>query len=281
MLTCKLGSNIINCYDGTYSKEQLKQWSNKNILICPACEKPYEYCHGKVKLPYFRHKDKNICESLFSEPETDEHINGKRSLYEWIKSQSDVTDVILEGWIPTTKQRPDIMFKYNGKQYVIEYQCTPISTEFYERHELYKAAGVIDIWICGLKKYFQYYHKGSGVKRVSVIEESSKKYYDPFQKCFYKIDNQLLDKYFKNIINNKTYVNLMKNPMDYKNRNENFYLVKDADKSYSSYSYYPSGRPSRKYPYPLTSYRFNCNKSLAKCKKINNITILDLGGFNG
>ena len=76
-------------------------------------------------------------------------------MFEWIKKQNGVTEAVLEGWIPETKQRPDIMFKYNGKKYVIEYQCSPIATEYVERHELYKASGIIDIWICGIEKFLQ------------------------------------------------------------------------------------------------------------------------------
>lgn len=154
MLSCLLNEKRINCYDGQYSKEQLKKWANKKILICPACGKPYEYCHGKVKSPYFRHMDKAECEDKYSEPETEEHINGKKDLYEWIKKQPGITDCILEGWIATTKQRPDIMFKYKDKQYVLEYQCTPIASEYIERHELYQAAGINDIWICGTERVF-------------------------------------------------------------------------------------------------------------------------------
>ena len=177
MLTCKLGNNIINCYDGKLSKEELKKWSNKNILICPVCGKVYEYCHGKVKSPYFRHKDKEVCEDRYSEPETDEHINGKIKLYEWIKKQNGVTDVVLEGWIPETKQRPDIMFKYNGNQYVIEYQCTPISTEYHERHTLYQTAGIKDIWICGTDKYLEKDEIGKTF-RTKEIEKQTNYYYD-------------------------------------------------------------------------------------------------------
>lgn len=155
ILTCKLGNEIINCYDGTHDKEQLKKWASKKILLCPVCGKPYEYCHGKVKTPYFRHMDKTECEDKYSESETEEHLNGKRDLFEWIKKQKGVTNAVLEGWIPKTKQRPDIMFEYNGRKYVIEYQCTPIASEYYDRHDLYKSSGIIDIWILGTEKYLK------------------------------------------------------------------------------------------------------------------------------
>ena len=168
MLSCLLNEKRINCYDGEYTKEQLKKWAKKKILMCPACGKPYEYCHGKVKSPYFRHMDKAECEDRFSESETEEHIIGKKDLYEWLKKQPGVTDCVLEGWIPATKQRPDIMFKYNGEQCVLEYQCSPIATEYLERHELYQDAGIKDIWILGTEKYFNNSSRKKYIQSISI-----------------------------------------------------------------------------------------------------------------
>lgn len=184
MLSCLLNGQRINCYDGSHSKEQLKKWASKRILMCPACGNPYEYCHGKVKSPYFRHMDKEQCEDRFSEQETEEHLNGKRDLYEWLKKQQGVTNCVLEGWLPTTKQRPDIMFKYNGQLYVLEYQCSPIATEYIERHELYQAAGIKDVWVCGFDKYFN-----GG--RQKFIENYCDGYYSPKSKIFYLNNNSL------------------------------------------------------------------------------------------
>ena len=66
MLTCLIGDNKINLVENKYEKEELKKWSSKRILKCPICGKDYEYCHGKVKIPYFRHKDKEECDYLLS-----------------------------------------------------------------------------------------------------------------------------------------------------------------------------------------------------------------------
>ena len=163
MLTAKIRNNIINCYDGKYSKEELKAWASKDIIKCPACGKSYEYCHGQINTPYFRHKDKVECDYLYSESETEEHIKGKMVLYNWIKKQDGVTNAVLEAWIPETKQRPDIMFEYGGSKWVIEYQCSPIATEQIERHKLYEAGGIKDIWICGVQNY------GTGNKHMEKI----------------------------------------------------------------------------------------------------------------
>ena len=182
MLTALIGNEIINCYDGTHTKEQLRKWSKKKIILCPACGKPYEYCHGYIKDPYFRHMDKEECEDKYSESETEEHLAGKRDLYEWIKKQNGVENVILEAWIPETKQRPDIMFDFNGNRYVIEYQCSPIASEYLERHELYKAAGIHDLWICGTEKYLQENMRGK------YLEKYCFGYYNPFNKRFFFIE---------------------------------------------------------------------------------------------
>jgi len=153
MLIAEINNQPINCYDNKYDKDTLKKWADKGILQCPICHGKYEYCHGKLVSPYFRHKDKTKCETIYSEPETEEHIQGKIALFNWIKKQNGVVKAVMEGYIEETKQRPDIMFEFGGQQYVIEFQCTPIASEQIERHELYQAAKINDIWIGGKEKY--------------------------------------------------------------------------------------------------------------------------------
>ena len=278
MLTCLIGDNKINLVENKYEKEELKKWSSKRILKCPICGKDYEYCHGKVKMPYFRHKDKEECNYLYSESETQEHLQGKTDLYNWLLKQPNVTKVELEAYIPETKQRPDIMFEWNGQICVIEYQCTPISSEYYERHELYEVCGIKDIWICGAEKYFQCYHNGSGIKHISEIEKNTNLYYDTKVRCIFQIDRTIKENIFELIIKGKSYAHRMINLFDYKKNQENFYLVKDLQKSYYVCHKYPSptGRPSRKYPYPVSYYSFNKKYSLAKCMSLNSIRLKEV-----
>lgn len=159
MLTTKVGKEIISCIDNKYDRYRLKQWSSKGVLKCPVCDGQYEYCHGEVISPYFRHVGKE-CTGHYSESETEEHKKGKVILYNWIKKQEGVTNVQLEAWIPETKQRPDIYFEHNGQKCVIEFQCTPIASEFLIRRELYRLAGINDIWILGIEKYAIEYGEG-------------------------------------------------------------------------------------------------------------------------
>lgn len=274
MLSCLLNNKRINCVDGIYDKDQLKKWAKKKILLCPICNEPYEYCHGKVKIPYFRHMYKEDCLDNYSEPETEEHLLGKQDLYEWIKVQKDVTECTLEGWIPETKQRPDIMFKYKGELCVIEYQCSPISTEY-----IYQSAGIKDVWICGTQNYFQCYHTGTGQKRINLLEENSHLYYDSTFKKIFRVE-PMSEEDFENITINMfrkkiKHKHLMKNFYDYREGMLNYFLIKDENKSYKSYNRYPSptGRPSRKYPYPVKHYVFKENKSLTKCMDLKNLKI--------
>lgn len=248
-------------------------------MRCPACGGQYTYNHGKVRIRYFKHINMECNE--FSEPETEEHITGKQALYKWLLNQNGVSDVVLEGWIKSTKQRPDIMFKYFGQPCVMEYQCSPISSEYIDRHNLYNNAGIIDIWICGTKKYIQFYHTGKGRKRVSKLESEAKLYYNSETKQMYIIDTTINRKTFdryerrKNIWNNEQ---IMRNPYDYRIGKNNYIFVKDWSQSYRSYNYYPSptGRSSNKYPHPILRYNYFGNSSIAKCIPINMLKLTNI-----
>lgn len=273
MLTCLLGENKINLFDAKYDKTQLKKWADKNILICPACNKPYEYCHGIVKMPYFRHKDKQECVDLYSESETQEHLKGKMDIYNWLLKQDCISEVELEGWLPLTKQRPDILFKYNGVQYIIEYQCTPISTEYYERHNLYQASGIKDIWILGTQKYLQLYHSGSGSKRISEIEKYTEYYYDSINEMMLFRDSNITHK-----LNKKAYNIMGDNFSLYNPNHQNILSIKCSNLDYDykwvkNWNYW-----SRYQPRQIKKYCYSKNYSRAYCKKLDE---LKLGGFNG
>lgn len=240
-------------------------------------------------MPYFRHMDKAECTSLYGEPETNEHLNGKKDLFEWIKIQDGVTNAVLEGWIPETKQRPDIMFEYNNQKCVIEYQCAPIATEYLERHELYQAAGIKDIWICGTEKYF-----GCN-KKLNTLEKSVKIYYDYKNKMVYTLDN-ISENEFKEIEKIQTIRNnlntfykqkkyfdrtfhVMRNSFDYIGGYKNYLYIKDKSNSYYCSGYHypsPTGRRSNKYPYPVSIHKYLENYSYATCHKLLNIKLTNI-----
>lgn len=279
ILVCKLGDKEINCYDGAYSRETLKKWSKKGILKCPCCGEQYTYNHGRVRTPYFKHLNSDCV--LYGEPETPEHIQGKLDLFNWIQKQNCVSEVRLEGWIPETKQRPDIMFKYNDKQYVIEYQCSPIASEYIERHELYRAVGICDIWICGTEKYI-----GEN-KRLNTLEMSSQIYYDANNKLFYTTDD-LPESIFKCFVNgisvNNRNLNLMTDIHDYHDGLKNYMLIKNISNSYKCVgNQYASiySRASNKHQHTIKDYKYVKNYSFARCYKVDDFKFANIIRFIG
>ena len=152
MLSCIIGSKSINSFD--YDEAKLREWSNKEILKCPECNERVIYCKGDYKIPYFKHEIGSECSgNKYYEPMTEEHINGIKMLYNRLKEIKGVGNLEVEKYIKNTKQRPDIYFEYEGERYCIEYQCSPISTQYNKRHELYQLEGINDIWILGFDNF--------------------------------------------------------------------------------------------------------------------------------
>lgn len=152
MLSCIVGSKTVNSFD--YEEAKLREWSSKEILRCPECNERVIYCKGDYKIPYFKHEIGSECEgNRYYEPMTEEHIKGIKLIYNRLKEIDGIENLEVEKYIQNTKQRPDIYFEYKGKRYCIEYQCSPISTQYNKRHELYELEGINDIWILGTEKY--------------------------------------------------------------------------------------------------------------------------------
>lgn len=203
ILTCKVGENIINTID--YTDSQIKKWKEKGILKCPVCKGEMIYKNGEFKIAHFAHKI-NDCSLLYSEPESEEHLSGKKAIYEWLKTQDGIEDLVLEAWLPDTKQKPDISFTYSGQKYVIEYQCSPIATKYAERHRLYELAGIKDIWILGTEKYDiknntdEIIHKNlideysTKIIEREIINSSSQKYIFSNDKAFMFVGENSIEK---------------------------------------------------------------------------------------
>ena len=77
MLTCLINNQLLNLVDTPYNNKTIQKWADKGILKCPICGGSYEFCLGRIRIPYFRHKEKNKCKDIYSEPETVEHLQGK------------------------------------------------------------------------------------------------------------------------------------------------------------------------------------------------------------
>lgn len=127
-----------------------KEKENNQTFFCPGCRKPVFLKNGKLIQAHFAHYTQNNC-SIFSEGETEEHLSGKKLLYNWFKMQDIPCQ--LEAYLPDLKQRPDLLiWAATQRPIAIEFQCSSLSTErMIERTEGYQKNGYEVIWIAGSK----------------------------------------------------------------------------------------------------------------------------------
>ncbi|MGR6855530.1 competence protein CoiA family protein [Bacillus halotolerans] len=136
---------------GRQRREQLKQ----TRFFCPVCAEELDVKLGSQKAPHFAHKQNKSC-TIDIEPESAYHLEGKRQLYVWLKTQK--ASPLLEPYVKEIKQRPDILAKVKGDTLAVEYQCATLAPDVFQKRTAgFKQAGMIPQWILG----------GSRLKRTS------------------------------------------------------------------------------------------------------------------
>lgn len=135
-----------NCYVSLLSlpRDALDEYKRK-IYYCPCCTGRVFLKAGKIKMPHFAHAPHLTCNAA-SEGETEEHLLGKKVLYEWLDSQG--YEVELEKYFSSFKQRADLFIKHKGRSFAIEFQCSVISLEdIKKRTKSYMKHHISPIWI--------------------------------------------------------------------------------------------------------------------------------------
>ena len=131
-------------FDGKdFYSEDLSESHRKNIFLCPICKMRFVIVLPREnRIKHFRHPKGGFSHY---EPETEEHLNGKKVLMEiatklGLKAQTEVmignhvTDVLIDGDQPLA----------------IEFQCSKCnSKEISDRTETYKKNGKATLWILG------------------------------------------------------------------------------------------------------------------------------------
>ena len=120
-------------------------------IIVPGCHEKLILKRGLKKVAHFAHP-RHGCQ-LFSEGESDEHLEGKKFIYHELKQAG--WQVQYEAYQSELHQRPDILGQKAGCGLVaFEYQCAPISFQkLVYRSRGYKQGRLAYIWILG-KRYF-------------------------------------------------------------------------------------------------------------------------------
>ncbi|MBS4177399.1 competence protein CoiA [Lederbergia citrea] len=130
------------------SEKNVNKTLRSQQFFCPICREPLILRAGEIRIPHFAHKKNSDCTSAFSEPESIQHLQGKKYLYDYFMKQG--LTVELEYYLPNIKQRPDLLVKNGTELFAIEYQCSILSrTLLQTRTEGYLKVGISPIWIIG------------------------------------------------------------------------------------------------------------------------------------
>lgn len=131
----------------------VEKWQKSDLIgirssekfYCPECSEEVVMKLGSKKSWHFSHLAGGSCQYEYDR-ESDYHRSGKIMLYNWLKMQGIHAE--LESYDPLMKQKPDIAFELQNQKYAIEFQCSVIPAEIFEkRTKTYFDHGVIPIWI--------------------------------------------------------------------------------------------------------------------------------------
>lgn len=151
------------------------QANKKDNYYCPGCHELVYLKRGEINQIHFSHYDKINCQS-FSEGETEEHLLGKKLLYDWLTNQGIKCQ--LEPFLSNLKQRPDLLIQRQKEAPIaIEFQCSSLSVNrMIERTNGYKNKGYVVYWILGKK--FHLHKKMTSFQHLFLNEgENIKNYY--------------------------------------------------------------------------------------------------------
>lgn len=136
-------------------EKEWKKASEANQLICDECGAPVIFRCGKVNIPHFAHKSEfqggNPCS--YSN-ETEEHIEGKKLLLQYVKSLYQDVYAEIRYKLPERK-RADLYFKFSsGEELIIEFQRQRLSVSYWDdKREFYKKLGLNNIWFLSGRRY--------------------------------------------------------------------------------------------------------------------------------
>lgn len=125
-------------------------------------------------IDHFRHKTSS--EIFHGEPETKEHLTGKKFLYDYFKEYDPKLEYILPNG-----QIADVYL--TALNVSIEFQCSKISTkEFNERNKGYREMDIPVLWILGTRNYLKSYKSTvwneDRLIRTKTIERNLSSLYD-------------------------------------------------------------------------------------------------------
>nr|WP_255723496.1 competence protein CoiA family protein [Sporosarcina sp. ACRSL] len=151
-------------------RHELRMWRQTRKFYCPQCKGPVQLKVGDIVVPHFAHRKDTACNTSFSEGESQQHLNGKRLLYQFLSAGKQ--EVELEPLLNNISQRPDLLVKTEEMNYPIEFQCSTIPISLLEqRTDGYRRAGLEPIWILQTPAKFTNHSEGVGIFQFSKFQE--------------------------------------------------------------------------------------------------------------
>jgi len=153
LLTALTKTGKMLCLGLNYRKETLMILRDKEEFICPICQETVILKLGDHRIFHFAHKQDSNCREFY-ERETYEHLEGKRQIFQWLTQQN--IPCVLEYYDRTIQQRPDIMFKYKGQRFALEFQCSSLPDNvFRKRTSTYLENGYTPLWVMSSRHLHQ------------------------------------------------------------------------------------------------------------------------------
>lgn len=153
-----------------YSREFLNDLKQRSAFKCIQCNEEVILRSGSINIPHFAHKRKSECIHSFSEGESEDHLNGKLQLYAFFKRHNCKPQ--LESFIPTIKQRPDILVYNDQSQIAIEYQCSKILPDSIKsRNSGYKQQQIDPFWILRTPTISEFPPQEIGIMQLSAFRQ--------------------------------------------------------------------------------------------------------------
>lgn len=146
MLTAHTAAGDLVVLANGSSLDSLREWRKHENFYCPQCKEQVLLKAGDIIIPHFAHKQQNACQHRFSEGESQNHLLGKAQLYELFTERGAAA--ALEPFLPSIRQRPDLLVTVNDRQIPIEFQCSVIPLlHIKQRNDGYETAGMEALWI--------------------------------------------------------------------------------------------------------------------------------------
>lgn len=148
MLTAKLSNEqVISLVD--YGRGELEAMRRSESFYCRSCSERVILKLGTKRIFHFAHEKGTACTEDYDR-ESEYHMKGKLHLYDWLREQGLAPE--LEYYFSEIKQRADVTFIFQKKKYAVEFQCSTISEDLFQKRTAgYRKISVIPIWILGGK----------------------------------------------------------------------------------------------------------------------------------